>query len=687
MATIPNVEEIIYFIHKTILQSSSKDKQDFVNQKLSFESQNRRQQELLSEVINAFRPKANTEAAIWSNFNHWRDFNRKLENRVDVLGASSKSTVWVMLNFIYIPYLARQFAFWNYHEQVDEGMPGGKFWFLPDLDVETNEIVLPITSVLDWLMDLVGVKDIAKFSKCIADNSADNEKHESLIKNIRKAYTGQSEPHLNTIYRISEALKHIDFLDVFPDIGVEDRAGVTNDELIGRIDKVVEFMTRKGLSAEKLKHQIPLRPNEISKILEGKANKDDTISFIMHMHDRYKKPDPDNVRAILQIARASQLAFSEINKFFSKDKNDLFVNDGFINKSLQLSNMFKEIYNLTVMSMSKFSNEKNEFTHNKLERRFFRLVLEKKYPAEYLTLFKCIDQQTESVEMLSHLVSIVLSKECLANRSFFIMSDGIDRIHTTEGTLSTIFEKHEKIFRYSAAIAALIERNGDQFASQIYSETGWDYFYNLLPNMRRLNFFSFEIYILLAENSEKEADRLYFFNMLIAADSHIIYDVVKTSDLYARFTDEVLNNTLKFVRKINDARLEWLYYFNTGLHHLKKNDFKKSKDAFDQVLRFSYMQVPVFYKGLAAFCALAVYSSGFFKSSGFNLSSCKKYLLPVILYTDFFDIKTKIPYFCKSYIPENYDIDVAHVSEKAKEYFWEVLYKPYETVEYLFCPE
>lgn len=691
MAAIPNVEEIIYFISKTVLQSSSKDKQKFINQKLNVESQNRKQQELLGDVIKIFRPEAHTEAAVWGNFNHWRGFNRKLEKRVEVLGASSKSTVWVMLNFIYIPYLARQFGFWNYHEKVDEGMPGGKFWFLPDLDVEKKEIVLPITSVLDWLMDLVGCKDIGQFAKCIADNSPDYEKYESLIKNIRKAYAGQSEPHLNTVYQILEALKDIDFLGVFPDIGVEDRAGVTNDELVGRIDEVAEFMRRKGLNADKLKHQIPPRPAEISKILEGKASKKDTISFIMHMYERYRKPDPDKVRAMLQIARASQLAFSEANKFFSKEKKDLFVIDGFGNKALQLANMFKEVYNCTVLSMGECSDDKGRLIKN--ESIHFSKLLYENFPTEYLTLFKCIDQQTEDVEMLSHLLITVLSKESLANRSFFsrspikIMADGKDRIHTTEGTLRTIFEKYGNNLWYSAAICASIERDGEQFASQIYSKTGWDYFYYLLPNMRKLKFFSLEIYRLLAESSEKEADRLYVYNMLIASDSYLIYEGAKTSDLYADFIVEILKDTLDSIDEKNDARLEWLYYFNTGLYLLKNNDFKKSKDAFDKVLDFSSMQVPAFYKGLAAFCALAVYSSGFFKIKGFNLESCKKYLLPVVLYTNFLDIKTEIPDFCEGFIPENYDIDIAQVSEKAKEYFWEVLYKPYETVEYLSCPE
>ncbi len=84
---------------------------------------------------------------------------KSFELKTWTFAADQRQILWALLGHFFIPSLARRVAFWSLGQVLDKGMPGGRFWYLPEhCDINgKSSLYLPVAQVVDWLLDLLGM--------------------------------------------------------------------------------------------------------------------------------------------------------------------------------------------------------------------------------------------------------------------------------------------------------------------------------------------------------------------------------------------------------------------------------------------------------------------------------------------------------------------------------------------------
>lgn len=348
MATITSTEQLLLEVHQCLGLSAPTKKNELIGFERPLETHQRIISELISEIFTTLNMDEQAKRDASLNLHHLLSINNSIERSVWTHEASMQQIVWNMAAYLYAPYLGRTVAFWSLCQIMDEGMPGGKFWYLPEV-IERNdkkELRLPVPQVLDWLLDLSG-QSISELAQGLAGkiNAAEKsisvgvelESIERVLANWAKGVVPRAE-NINSYFSDMAALP---FRGTF-----KLDTNSTHEE---QFQSALQFIKRKSLSAALLREQIPMsQPNRIEDILDGLADVDEKNSFVELIATRYAVPTLQTVRQRFLVARAVQDGYLRLGKFLHAGDFDKICTDISKNKILQLFELYKYSYNLTV---------------------------------------------------------------------------------------------------------------------------------------------------------------------------------------------------------------------------------------------------------------------------------------------------------------------------------------------------
>lgn len=344
MSTLPLTEAILLEIHQSLVGGSyqTPKKRKFATAQGSIASHKEMCIEILNQIFNELNmdPQAQWDAI--ENIMEFANAYKTVELNTWTFAADKSQILWMLLGYFYVPGLARRVAFWSIDQAMDKGMPGGRFWYLPELrEVDgKSSLYLPVAQVIDWLLDLLEMS-VEKFADehCVSIDDEDDDLRRSLY-NWRKATTIQIE----TIQRCFADDAKLDFKGAFLPESNRSPAELFRDAL--------DFVKRKGLTADSLRLEIPItQPGCLEAIINGQVAEDVQMTFVKCLADRYAAPTLHTIRQRLLLARMVQDGYVRMLKFLCPGV-DRQCFDPQQNKLLQLFAIYKLIYNLTIQAYS-----------------------------------------------------------------------------------------------------------------------------------------------------------------------------------------------------------------------------------------------------------------------------------------------------------------------------------------------
>lgn len=340
VSTLPLTEAILLEIHQSLggapYPTNKKDK--FSTGQNSLDTHKIMGEEIIGAIFNALDmdPKAQIDAI--HNLMEFASAYKSLELNTWTHSADQRQILWALLGHFLTPGLARRVAFWNLGQVLDKGMPGGRFWYLPELsrNDEKGCLYLPVAQVVDWLLDLLGMS-----LEQLADvrSNATYDQHEGIRRSL---YNWRNDtpirPHTIQKY--------------FPDNAefVFDGAFSPNnhDTHAQQFANALDFVKRKTLTADMLRFEIPMTaPGRLEAILQGNADDDEQAAFVKCLAERYAPPSMQTIRQRFLLARTVQDGYIRLLKFLCPGV-DRQCADPEQNKLLQIFAIYKLVYNLTV---------------------------------------------------------------------------------------------------------------------------------------------------------------------------------------------------------------------------------------------------------------------------------------------------------------------------------------------------
>ncbi|MDK9724798.1 MAG: ankyrin repeat domain-containing protein [Sterolibacteriaceae bacterium MAG5] len=349
MARIPSFEEILLEIHQSLglERRPSKFVGQFSDLGMSLDRHQEMAEELLNEIFGALDMDCQAREDTKGNLFEWGNFHKALELHTWTGPASQQQVVWHLLAYSYVPALARRLAFWelaNVEEGVpalDAGMPGGLFWFFPQWHEASGKATMPVTQVIDWLLDLLGEQSLGDAGKSLGNANLRQEGASAAVRtlhNWRKGITPKNAASIDTIFPDDAELR---FDGAFTPID-----GLAPAQ---EFDAALAFVREKGLNAESLSWEIPMKASRLEPIFLGEAAEEEKMEFVRRVAIRYAPPDMRTIRLRLKVARMGQDAYERLVKFLCPDV-DPSCADPKRNKMRQLVGLFEGIYNLTIQA-------------------------------------------------------------------------------------------------------------------------------------------------------------------------------------------------------------------------------------------------------------------------------------------------------------------------------------------------
>lgn len=345
MSTFPSIESMLLEIHQSFAGETpyqTKPKRHFASGRKQLKSHQQMGATILEEILEAFELDPQVQLDALHALSEFGNAYKALELSSWTFEADSRQILWVLMGRFIIPGIARRIGFWSLNGAIDAGMPGGRFWYLPESKPghDGEPLDLPVTQVIDWLLDLVN-----KPLEALADDlstsseSADDDLSESLIRSIHYWRTGTA-PELKTIQRYFPDSAVIHFNGTF-----ELSAQLSSDD---KYNAALTFVARKGLDADKLRFEIPMTaPGRLEQVLEGTSSTEERDHFVTLLAERYAPPTPKRIRQRLRLARLTQDGYERLLKFLCPGV-ERTCPDPNHNKVLQLLAIYKLIFNLTV---------------------------------------------------------------------------------------------------------------------------------------------------------------------------------------------------------------------------------------------------------------------------------------------------------------------------------------------------
>jgi len=338
MGTLPKIESVLLEIHQSLGGNNSYStvqKNKFATGKISISKQSDMMKTIILSIFEKLEVQQDSFDTIWQPLTNIANAYKGLELKTWTLDADQKQINWMLLTHFLVPGFARFSAFQAIQTPFDKGMPGGRFWYLPELVTSDGDknLVLPVPQVIDWLTDLLGT-DVGN----VANQSLDID-----IQNLKRSLYNWKNG-INTI-------RYSSIYEYFPDgLSLDFEGSFTLDETAStdkQFNQALTFIKKKGLNAQKLKFELPLSEELLTEILQGNVNEEEKVRLIECLLDRYSAPTLDVIRQRLVVACVVQDIYHRLVKSLCPDVDKHCI-DTFKNKILQLFALYKGIYNLTV---------------------------------------------------------------------------------------------------------------------------------------------------------------------------------------------------------------------------------------------------------------------------------------------------------------------------------------------------
>jgi hypothetical protein len=340
MSTLPLPEAIMLEIHQSLggkpyrttrkLKFAAAQDRLAAHEAMAFE--------IMRSIFDALDMDDQARESALGNFVEFANAYKTVELNTWTFNADQRQVLWMLLGYFFVPGLARYVAFWSLEEVLDKGMPGGRFWYLPEPCESDGQprLNLPVAQVVDWLLDLLGMP-LEKLADEYSESTYGEEDGlRRSLYNWRKSTTLQ----LGTINKYFSDDAVLDFKGVF--LPNEDSAPAE------QFSSALDFVKRKGLTADRLRLEIPItQPGCLEAILDGNVDEDVQMTFVECLAERYARPSNHTIRQRLLLARMVQDGYVRMLKFLCPGV-DRQCADPRKNKLLQLFNIYKLIYNLTV---------------------------------------------------------------------------------------------------------------------------------------------------------------------------------------------------------------------------------------------------------------------------------------------------------------------------------------------------
>lgn len=340
MSTLPLPEAILLEIHQSLGGQSfpTTKKIKFATGQTSLETHKSMGEEVLEAIFDALDMDPRVRMDALRNFMEFGNAYKYLELNTWTFAADQRQVLWALLGHFYVPVFARRVGFWSIAQVLDKGMPGGRFWYLPEpceVDGE-HRLYLPVAQVVDWLLDLLGMP-LEEFADQRSDSTDGG--HDGLRRSLYK-WRNATPIRPDTIQKYFSDSTVLVFEGAFSPDSSSTPAQQYADAL--------EFVKRKELTAEKLREEIPLtQPGCLEAIMGGSVDEDVQAEFVRCLQERYAAPSLRTIRQRLLLARAVQDGYIRLLKILCPGV-DRQCADSHQNKLLQLFAIYKIVYNLTI---------------------------------------------------------------------------------------------------------------------------------------------------------------------------------------------------------------------------------------------------------------------------------------------------------------------------------------------------
>ena len=236
-----------------------------------------------------------------------------------------KEVDWLLLKHFVIPYFAVKISenFAEYDKRIDNGLPGGLFWYLPILRAN-NKIDFPINTVMNWWIDLFG-------------SSKDKFYHynKSTISpyTLKKWNNELVLPDITTIQTLLNSdYSYNGYFEYNPSNTVEHNFKLA-----------LKFIEDKSISIDKLKDEIPNIDNIIDRLSANELSNEEQKKFILFIATRWAKPSSKQIEQLLIIARVSQAIYKELCLYYNINTNEFKIEK---NSIFQLNSFYQYLYNI-----------------------------------------------------------------------------------------------------------------------------------------------------------------------------------------------------------------------------------------------------------------------------------------------------------------------------------------------------
>lgn len=366
MAHIPSLEETLSQIRQSMGLDRHKQERRFSDFELKLENHIDIASHIINELFTVLNMDKTACEDAFTGLMEWANFQKGLELNIWTGNASQQQVVWHLLVYSYAPALARRLAFWSLANTksglppIDAGMPGGKFWFLPHLDKDTGSLEMPVTQVINWLLDLLGGASIYSIKGGLGGNAEDEIDDQHVIRTL---YNWHKKGLPKSSQKIDELLTDnisLNFKGAFS----KSNALTLNENFQAALD----FVKGKHLAdADSLKHEIPMSVDRLKAVFGGNGTDSDKAAFIEQIATRYQFPTMSTIRTRLKIARMMQDGYKRLLNFLCPDTQGDCI-DPAQNKIIQIIALFEMVYNLTIDAgeMAESHIEQDDWFESKL---------------------------------------------------------------------------------------------------------------------------------------------------------------------------------------------------------------------------------------------------------------------------------------------------------------------------------
>jgi len=230
-----------------------------------------------------------------------------------------KKLNWIILKRLVIPFLAYKFAKLDnkYNNRIDKNMPGGLFWYLPDMR-EYKNIKMPINYLMEWWLDLYG-NNLSSLCNEIDDSNNEERAMSGSLNILKEWKTKDKLPKRSTLINyLDTTIKYL---------------GIFNQNKANDIDKeyerVIDFIKNKqNLSIENLKNEIPYNSLVDEIFIEKKViSQNNKKRFIQFISERWSIPSKNSLKTKFIVGRSVHKLYRDLISYFNfKNSNDLEEN-------------------------------------------------------------------------------------------------------------------------------------------------------------------------------------------------------------------------------------------------------------------------------------------------------------------------------------------------------------------------